>query len=181
MPSVTSKPKPPASKPAPTSPVSASRGVAVRSPAPKRPPVLLVPEHGDAQRGPISLVAEDEELATFSIDSAKMRGRKRLQLEGWATGKLSFALELDGQPIEHAIVRSSRPDVALARSVPEDDDGHGWTIVSAPDAATARGEWTIQVTLDHTLHGATHGLRIVVDPATLPLDPLELVQPVGFV
>jgi len=181
MPSVTSKPKPPASKPAPTSPVSANRGVAVRSPASKRSPVLLVPEHGDAQRGPISLVAEDEELATFSIDSAKMRGRKRLQLEGWATGKLSFALELDGQPIEHAIVRSSRPDVALARSVPEDDDGHGWTIVSAPDAATARGEWTIQVTLDHPRHGATHGLRFVVDPATLPLDPLELVQPVGFV
>lgn len=181
MPSVTSKPKLPASKPAPTHPVSANRGVAVKSPASKHPPVRLVPEHGDAQRGPISLVVGDEELATFSIDSAKMRGRKRLHLEGWATGKLSFALELDGRHIDHAIVRNSRPDVALARSVPEDDDGHGWTIVSAPDAATACGEWTIQVTLDHPRHGATQGLRIAVDPATLPLDPLELVQPVGFV
>ena len=181
MPSVTFKPKPPASKPAPTSPVSASRGVAVRSPAPKRPPVLLVPEHGDAQRGPISLVAEDEELATFSIDSAKMRGRKRLQLEGWSTGKLSFALELDGQPIEHAIVRSSRPDVARSRSVPEDDDGLGWTILSAPNAAAARGEWTLKVTLDPPGHGATHGFRIAVDPETLPLRALDLIQPVGFV
>lgn len=181
MSSVTFKPKPPASKPAPTSPVSASRGAALRAPASKRPPVLLVPEHGDAQRGPISLVVGDEELATFRVDSARMRGRKRLQLEGWATGQLSFALELDGQHVDHAIVRGSRPDVALACGVPEDDDGYGWTIVSAPDAATALGEWTIRVTLDHPRHGATHGFHVAIDPATLPLGPLDLIQPVGFV
>lgn len=181
MPSVTSKPKQPAPKPAHTSPASASRDVAVRSPASKRPPVLLMPEHGDAQRGPIRLVVDDEELAAVSIDSARMRGRKRLQLQGWSTGQLSFALELDGKHIDHAIVRNSRPDVALARNVPEDHDGHGWTIVSAPDAATALGEWTVHVTLDHPRHVATHGFHIVVDPATLPTDPLDLLQPVGFV
>ena len=35
-----------------------------------QPPVLRVPDHGDAQHGPISLVSGDEELAAFSIDSA---------------------------------------------------------------------------------------------------------------
>jgi len=181
MPSVTSKPRPPATKPAPTSPVNASRGVAERSPASRHRPAVRVPEQGDAQHGPVRLVVDDEELAALSIDSAKLRGRKRLQLEGWSTGQLSFALELDGQPIEHAIVRGSRPDVALARNVPEDGDGHGWTIVSAPEAAAARGEWTLQVTLDHPGHGATHGFHVAVDPATLPLGPLDLIQPVGFV
>jgi len=143
--------------------------------------VLLVPEHGDAQHGPVSLVSEGEELATLSIDSARMRGHKRLQLEGWSTGRLAFALELDGKPIEHAIVRNRRPDVAAARSVPEDDAGHGWTIVSAPDAESARGQWTIHVTLDHPRHGSTHCLRVIVDPASVPPGPLEGVQPVGFV
>lgn len=181
MRSVTSKPKPPASKPAPTTPVNAGRRVAVRPPAPARSPLRLVPDHGEAQRGPISLVVGDEELATFSIDRAKLHGRKRLQLEGWSLGKLSFALELDGKPIDHAIGRGRRPDVALARSVPEDDAGHGWTIVSAPDAAASRGAWSIRVTLDHPSHGGTHCFRIAVDPATLPSGPPDLVQPVGFV
>ena len=146
-----------------------------------QPPVLRVPDHGDAQHGPISLVSGDEELAAFSIDSAKVRGRRRLQLEGWSIGSLSFALELDGRPIDHAISRRSRPDVAAARCMPEDDEGHGWTIVSAPDAATPHGEWTIHVTLDPPRHGATHGFRIVVDPATLPSGALDPIQPVGFV
>ena len=181
MRSVTSKTTPPASKPAPTTPASAKRGVAVRPSAPTRSPVLLVPDHGDAQRGPISLVVGDKELATFSIDSARMHGRKRLRLEGWSLGMLSFALELDGKPIDHAISRGRRPDVAVARSVPEDDAGHGWTIVSAPDAAAASGEWTIHVTLDHPGHGATQGFHIAVDAASLPSGPLDLVQPVGFV
>lgn len=150
-------------------------------PAPKPRVVLLVPDHGDAQRGPISLVLGDEELAVFSIDSAKMRGRKRLQLEGWSIGSVSFALELDGKHVDHSIGRANRPDVAMARSVPEDDGGHGWTLVSAPDAATDRGEWTVLVTLDHPRHGATHRFRIVVDPASLPVSPTEQIQPLGFV
>jgi GT2 family glycosyltransferase len=146
-----------------------------------KPPVLRVPDHGDAQHGAIGLVSGDEELAAFSIDSAKVRGRRRLQLEGWSIGSLSFALELDGRPIGHAISRCSRPDVAAARSAPEDDEGHGWTIVSAPDAATTEGEWTLHVTVDHPGQGATHGFRIVVDPATPPSGALDPIQPLGFV
>lgn len=180
MQSVTSKPKLSSSKPATPSPASPRKDGAVRPPASTPAPVPLVPDRGDAQRGPISLVVGDEELATFSIDSARMRGRKRLQLEGWSLGKLSFALELDGKPIDHAIGRTSRPDVALARGVPEDGDGHGWTILSAPDAAASRGEWTLRVTLDPPRHGASHGQRIAVDASTLPAGPLDLIQPAGF-
>jgi GT2 family glycosyltransferase len=139
-----------------------------------------MPDHGDAQHGPVRLVSGDQELATFSIESARMRGRKRLQLEGWSLGPLAFGLELDGRPIDHVIVRGSRPDVAVARGVPEGDDLHGWTIVSAPDPASSVGEWTIRVTPDPATDGATHGFGIVVDPATLPPAPLEQIQPVGF-
>ena len=181
MTSVTSKSMPSRSKPASSGPVGPRRGAAVRSPVPERPPVLLVPEHGDAQREPISLVSGGETLATFSVDSARMRGHQRLQMEGWSTGRLSFALELDGRCVDHAIGRSRRPDVAAARGVPEADGGHGWTIVTAPDAAAALGEWTIRVTLDDPRHEAAHRLRIVVDPATLPRSPRELIQAVGFI
>lgn len=181
MPSVKSKPKVPASKPALTGPVSASTGAALRPLRTLRAPVQVVPDHGDAQREPISLVSEGEELAAFSIDSVRMRGRMRLQLEGWSTGKLSFALELDGKAIDHAISHGSRPDVAASRSVPEGGDGLGWTIVTAPDVAASRGDWVLHVTLDPPRRGATHGFRIAVDPSSLPSGLLEGTSPVGFV